>query len=172
MNKFDNEKFIKALNELKVVKTEFLSSYHQGYIGKNVFKATLIDGTVKVYEQILKKNDSGNAVVIIPITDDDKFVMLVQSRPNTKETVSIEFPAGMVDECEEFEVAACRELLEETGYAPANIYELEWHYQDQGCSKAIIKTFVAEGCRKVQEKSLDCSEKLEYAEMSYEESLD
>ena len=97
--------------------------------------------------------------------------MVVQSRPNMKETVSIELPAGMVDPGESHQDTAVREMLEETGYEAENVYELEWHYQDQGCSRAIIKTFVAEGCKKKQEIKLDEGERLAYVEMSFEDIL-
>lgn len=164
-------KLASAIEKLKVQSSELVSTYQEGYIGKNVYKVTLKDGSTRICEQILKNKRNGDAVVIIPITQDGNFVMVVQSRPNTDETVVVEFPAGMVDEGEDFKVSAERELLEETGYVADEIYELEEHYQDQGCSKAIIKTFVAVGCRKVQEKKLDGSERLEYMEMSYDDIL-
>ena len=165
------EKLARAMKSLKVQKSELISTYQEGYIGKNVYRVTLNDGSTRMCEQILKKRDNGDAVVIIPITQDGNSVMIVQSRPNTKETVVVEFPAGMVDEGEDYKVSAERELLEETGYVADEIYELEEHYQDQGCSKAIIKTFVAVGCRHIQEKRLDGEERLEYMEMSYDDIL-
>ncbi|MDE5888498.1 MAG: NUDIX hydrolase [Bacilli bacterium] len=171
MDAYNKDKMSKALQSLKVQSAELVSTYNEGYIGKNVYKVTLIDGSTRMCEQITKNGKDGDAVVIIPITQDGNFVMIVQSRPNTKETVVVEFPAGMVDEGEDFIVSAERELLEETGYQASEIYELESHYQDQGCSKAIIKTFVAVGCRKIQEKKLDGSEKLDYMEMSYDDIL-
>lgn len=171
MDEFNKDKMSRAIQSLKVQSSELVSTYQEGYIGKNVYKVTLNDGSTRLCEQIIKNKRNGDAVVIIPITQDGKFVMIVQSRPNTEETVVVEFPAGMVDEGEDFKVSAERELLEETGYVADQIYELEEHYQDQGCSKAIIKTFVAVGCRKVQEKRLDGSERLEYIEMSYDDIL-
>lgn len=171
MDAYSKEKMSKAFHSLKVKDSELISSYQEGYIGKNVYKVTLNDGSTRVCEQITKNKRNGDAVVIIPITQDGNFVMIVQSRPNTEETVVVEFPAGMVDEGEDFKVSSERELLEETGYAAEEIYELEEHYQDQGCSKALIKTFVAVGCHKVQEKRLDGSERLEYVEMSYDDIL-
>lgn len=164
-------KLASAMESLKVKSSELVSTYNEGYIGKNVYKVTLNDGSTRMCEQILKNKANGDAVVIIPITQDGNFVMIVQSRPNTEETVVVEFPAGMVDEGEDFKTSAERELLEETGYVADEIYELESHYQDQGCSKAIIKTFVAIGCRHIQEKRLDGSERLEYMEMSYDDIL-
>lgn len=165
------EKLSNAFQSLKVKESILVSTYQEGYIGKNVYKVTLNDGSTRMCEQILKNKRNGDAVVIIPITQDGNFVMIVQSRPNTEETVVVEFPAGMVDKDEDFKTAAEREFLEETGYVADEIYELESHYQDQGCSKAIIKTFVAVGCHKVQEKRLDGSERLEYMEMSYDDIL-
>ena len=172
MDSNNRRKMISAFNNLQTVKKELISSYEEGYIGKRTYKVTLNDGSTRICDQITKKKDNGDAVVIIPITEDGNFVMIVESRPNTKETVVLEFPAGMVDDGEESKLAAIRELLEETGYQPNNVYELEWHYQDQGCSSAIIKTFVAEGCKKVQEKRESDGERLEYIEMSYEDILE
>lgn len=160
-----------ALETLKIKEMKLVSSYEEGYIGKRVYQVTLNDGSMRICEQITKNKREGNAVVIVPITVDGKFVMIIESRPNTKDGVAIEFPAGMVDEDEESIVAAKRELLEETGYEVDNIYELEWHYQDQGCSGAIIRTYVAEGCRKVQDQKLVGDEKIVSIEMTYEEIL-
>ena len=171
MNNYNSEKMKKAFSSLKTINKEFLSSYQDGYIGKRVYRVTLEDGSSRICEQITKNNENGDAVVIIPITEESNFVMIVQSRPNTNETVLLELPAGMVDNGEKNKDAALRELVEETGYVPSNIYELEWHYQDQGCSSAVVRTFVAEGCKKIQEKHEDLRERLEYIEMNYDDIL-
>lgn len=165
------KKILEMISSLQVSKKELISTYEDGYIGKKVYQVTLQDGSSRRVEQITKNKGNGDAVVIIPITTDGNFVMIVESRPNTKTTVALEFPAGMVDEGENPLLAAKRELLEETGYEADSIYELEWHYQDQGCSEAIIRTYVAEGCRKTQEKKLSGGERLEYLEMTYDEIL-
>ena len=149
-----------------------ISNYEEGYLGKKVYDVTLNDGSRRKLEQITKHKGNGDAVVIIPITIEDNFVMIIESRPNTKSTVALEFPAGMVDEGESAYEAAKRELLEETGYVPQDMYELEWHYQDHGCSRAIIRTYVALGCKKVKDKELSGNERLEYIEMSYDEILE
>lgn len=161
----------KVIDSLRTNKAELISSYQEGYIGKKVYRVTLNDGSTRICEQITKNKDKGDAVVIIPITRDGNFVMIVESRPNTKETVAIEFPAGMVDGLENPDEAAKRELLEETGYVADAIYKIEWHYQDQGCSPAIIRIYVAEGCHKVQEQNLDEGEKLKPIEMTYSDIL-
>ena len=172
MDNNNRRKMVRAFNNLQTAKKELISSYEEGYIGKRTYKVTLNDGSTRMCDQITKKKDNGDAVVIVPITEEGNFVMIVESRPNTKETVVLEFPAGMVDENEDAKVAAIRELLEETGYQPNNVYELEWHYQDQGCSSAIIRTYVAEGCKKVQEKRESDGERLEYIEMTYGDILE
>ena len=169
MKKLQREKMFKAIREFKTVKKELVSSYQDGYIGKRVYRVTLADGSSRMVEEITKRGVPGDAAVVIPITKDGNVIMVVQSRPNTKETVSVELPAGMVDPGEDFQNTAIREMLEETGYDAENIYELEWHYQDQGCSGAVIKTFVAEGCKKKQDVKLDDNEILTYVEMSFDD---
>ena len=172
MDTINKNKMLKAIKDFKMVNKELVLSYQEGYIGKNVYKVTLSDGSSRRVEEITKRGVPGNAAVIIPITTDGNIVMVVQSRPNTSDSVSIELPAGMVDSGEDYQTTAVREMLEETGYEAETVYELEWHYQDQGCSGAIIKTFVAEGCKKKQELKLDDGEKLVYVEMSFEDILD
>lgn len=161
----DLKEILKASTKLKTVSKELVSSYKDGYIGKLVYNVTLNDGTTRLCEQIIKDGREGHAVVIIPITQEGNYIMVVQSRPNTKETVALQFPAGMVDDGEDFKEAAQRELLEETGYIADEFYELGWDYQDDGCSQAIITTFVALGCKKKQSKKLDKNERLEEFEI-------
>lgn len=166
-------KFIRdSIEKLKIVDKELISSYEEGYIGKRVYNVTLANGIVKKCEQITKNKANGDAVVIIPVTDEDNIVMIVESRPNTSNGVAIEFPAGMVDDGEMPVDAAKRELLEETGYEVEDIYELEWHYQDQGCSSAIITTYVALGCKKCNKQELDIEENIDVIEMTYDEILE
>ncbi len=172
MNKEKVSMMAEMIKNLKTDNMELISTYEEGYIGKKVYRVTLSDGTSRMCEQITKRKGNGDAVVIIPITYDGEYVMIIESRPNIKETVALEFPAGMIDEGENPLEAAKRELLEETGYQAENLYELEWHYQDQGCSKAVIRTFVAEGCKKMREQSLDGNEKLKPIRMSYGEILE
>ena len=153
----------------RVKNRKLLYTYQEGYIGKNVYEVTLNDGTVKKVEQILKNKRNGDAVVIIPVTESNRFVIIIESRPVTDEDIAIEFPAGMVDEGEDYKAAALRELEEETGYTSDKLIELEWHYQDQGCSKAVIKTFVALNAKKVSEQRLVGTERIVTTEMEYKD---
>ncbi len=60
--------------------------------------------------------DSPDWVNVIPLTADGKVILVNQYRFGTKE-FSLEIPGGMLDDGDTPELAAKRELLEETGYA-------------------------------------------------------
>ena len=60
--------------------------------------------------------ESSDWINIIPLTADNEVVMIEQYRHGSEE-VTLEIPGGMVDADESPEVAAAREMLEETGYA-------------------------------------------------------
>lgn len=159
----------KIKNNYKIIKKELTNVIESGYIGKRSYKFTLNDGTIKHCDQITKFHSNGDAVVIIPILKNGNYLLIIESRPLTKEETVIEFPAGMVDENEKESLSALRELQEETGYTSDNIKELEWHYQDQGCSRAIIKTFIAIDCYKISNQKLDESEKIVPIELTENE---
>lgn len=57
---------------------------------------------------------------IIPITSDNKFILVRQYRHGSRET-TLEFPVGYVEKTETPKAAAKRELLEETGYLAKNM---------------------------------------------------
>lgn len=171
MNNFE-ELLEKSKKEYGIKSMELVSSYRDGYIGKNVYNVTLNNGLNKKMERITKAGGNGDAVIIIPVTNDNKFVMIIESRPNVNNGVAIEFPAGMVDAGEDPLVAAKRELLEETGYSCEKIVEIENHFQDQGCSSAVIRIFLATGCHKTNKQRLDDTESINYTEMTYEEVKD
>ena len=144
----------------EVKERKLVYSYKDGYLGKNRYKVRLNNGKEFYTEELTKGNRVGDAVVIIPITEDNKYILVIESRPNTKEGVAISFPAGMVDDGEDYLESAKRELEEETGYIADEYIELESHYQDQGCSRAIIKTYLAVNCKKVSNQKLDVNENI------------
>lgn len=172
MRKELENKINNIASKYKVMDWQQVLKYEGNYIGSKTYVITYPDGSKRLIDRITKNKGDGDAVIIVPITEEDKFVMIVESRPNALAEVAIEFPAGMVDAGEAPIDAAKRELLEETGYTCEKIQEIENHHQDQGCSRAVIRIYLATGCKRVQKIKTDGEERLEYLEMSYDEVLD
>jgi ADP-ribose pyrophosphatase len=72
----------------------------------------LPDGAVKDPYYVLERPD---AAIIFPLTTSNEVVLVRQYRPPI-ERIELGLPAGLVEEGENPEKAARRELLEETGY--------------------------------------------------------
>ena len=155
--------------ELLKTKKKKLIEKTGDFIKVHKYLIELNNGEVITREKILKGNNAGNASIVLPVTVDGNVILVVQPRVFTRSGVGIELPAGYVDEGEEYEDAARRELFEETGYAPDNVRLLGEFYQDQGCSSAYNKSFLAEGCIKIGPQSLDSSEFIKYFECSVDE---
>ena len=67
--------------------------------------------------------DAPTWVNVIPITKDQKVVMIKQYRFGSQE-ISLEIPGGMVDAGEEVFSAAIREMKEETGYDSKEVHQI------------------------------------------------
>lgn len=86
------------------------------------------------------------SVVIIPIQDDGKIVLIKQFRPALKRDIW-ELPAGNVNEAEAADVAAARECEEEIGQVPTTVERLTSLYPTPGyCDEEMI-FFRATGLR-------------------------
>ena len=73
----------------------------------------LPDGAVKDPYYVVERPD---AAIVFPLTPSDEVVLVRQYRPPL-DMMELGLPAGLVEEGEEPEKAARRELSEETGYA-------------------------------------------------------
>jgi 8-oxo-dGTP pyrophosphatase MutT (NUDIX family) len=128
------------------------------------WEQTLFDGTTGIFEKI-KRVDT---VTVIPITSDGEIIVAEQEQPGTE--VFIGSLGGRIDANETPLEAAKRELLEETGYI-ADEYNLWFANQPTGKIDWAIYTFIAKGCRKVKEPSLDAGEKITLQFVNFEEFL-
>lgn len=110
------------------------------------------------------RNTQRPAVGIVAVTDDDKVVLVEQTRPAVNAKL-VELPAGLAGdiagaEQEPLIEAAKRELLEETGYAAAKWTELVSGYSSPGLTDELIVLFLAEGLTKVAAGGGDASESI------------
>ena len=120
------------------------------------------------WEYATRKNLSG-IVGIIPVTNDGKLVLIQQHRPPIGKDV-IEFPAGLAgdipgQEHEAFELAARRELLEETGYEAKDMTFLFEGVISPGLSDELVTVFKATGLTKVAPGGGDESESIQIHEV-------
>jgi ADP-ribose pyrophosphatase len=110
------------------------------------------------------------AAGVIAVTKDHKVVVARQFRPGPEQIMD-DIPGGYVDAGEEPEIAARRELLEETGYKPGTFTFLgefgrdayvngRWYY------------YLATDCEKVSEQSLDDDEFISVELRSIPEFID
>lgn len=100
---------------------------------------------------------SRDFIVTAALDTDGNFICVRQFRPGIEE-VTTEFPAGAIEDGEEPETAARRELLEETGSRAER-----WTFLGRIAPNATIAgnyayIFLAEGCRKTDTQHLDETE--------------
>jgi ADP-ribose pyrophosphatase len=93
-----------------------------------------------------------SAAVILAV--DDGHVLLVEQYRVPLGKYCIELPAGLIGdetEGEAAEIAAARELEEETGYRPARIADLGFYYSSPGMVSEGFTLLRAEGLEKVSQ---------------------
>ncbi len=81
--------------------------------------------------------------VLVPV--DGEMVVFVRQYRHAVEDELLELPAGTLDSGEDFEAAARRELLEETGYRAAVLEPLGRYYPSPGYATEVMSFYLATG---------------------------
>jgi len=132
---------------------------YDGY--RKILKKTFLlpDGRIDDFDV----NKEGQVVSILPITIDKKIILFKQFRPGPEKYL-LEIPGGGIEEDETPEIAAARELIEETGYAG----KLKFIGQSIHSAYSTLQryNFTAVDCKRVQKTDYDENEFGETIELS------
>lgn len=93
-------------------------------------------------------------VNIIPLTRDDKVVMVKQWRHGIRQ-VTLEIPGGMVEGDSDPKEAAIRELMEETGYQAKEVISLGFVHPNPAIQNNVCYTFLALDCELIGPQNQD-----------------
>lgn len=154
----------------------FLNTKAKYLLTKTLFKGKFIDlieeeyllpnNVIMARERIIK-NKGKQAVIIIAITNDNKYLLVSQNRIN--EMTTLEFPSGYIEENENIIEASARELLEETGYAASYIEQIDSYYTQISIDSSTVNIVIAYNCVKANEQNLGRYEYINYDKFTLEE---
>lgn len=111
--------------------------------------------------------EHSGAAAVVPVTEDGKILMVRQYR-NALDRFTLEIPAGGINGGEPSDIAAARELEEETGYKSSNITKLISIVTAVAFCNEIIDVYVAKDLVKTQQ-NLDEDEFIDVAAYSLDE---
>jgi len=162
--------YIKRIDGVDYIALDDLSKGQ--FVTNERYICSLNNGQDIVREKIQKAKKDGSAVIVIPVTEDNEVIVTVEPRVFTEKTVGVGFPAGYIENGEEPNTAALRELQEEVGVIPKRLIPLASFYQDEGISAAKNTAYLALGCTEGHEKNPDEGEFVEYFKCSFQEVLE
>lgn len=154
---------MKSLTE-KTLQTEHI--YKGKIISVQLDQVELPDGS-KGEREIVKHP---GAVAIVPFTKDGKMVVVRQFRKPLEKEI-YEIPAGKLEQGEDPETCALRELEEETGYTPRKINFITSFYTSPGFANELLYLYEAEDLEEGKAHP-DADEFVEMSEISLNEGLE
>ena len=134
---------------------------------QNVLLKTRIFDVTQTHS-ISPENKSGEYIVLetrdlvmtVPVLEKDgkKYFVLVKQWRHGAKSLSIEFPGGGINDGEEAEKGAARELLEETGYSAQKLTHLGTVSPNPAIMRNVIHFYVAENLVNTGLQNLDKDE--------------
>ncbi len=127
-------------------------------------------GVVRTWEA-LERVGVGGIVVMVAVTPSGNVILEKQFRPPVGRDV-IELPAGLVESDESMEVAAKRELIEETGWAAGKLEFLAEGPISTGASTEALRAYLCTELEHVGKSGGDDNEIIEVIEVPLRETQD
>ena len=119
---------------------------------------------------VVNNHNKADGVMIIPITEEDEFVLIKQFRPAINDYI-YEFPAGLIDEGEDAIKAATRELFEETGLLASECeYLIKPSYTSVGMSDEAVAVVKMKVHGEVSTENLEENEEIEVCKIPIKEA--
>lgn len=168
MRKEIRDKIDKVYEDFKTINLEEVTVGDK-YIDVKTFKVTTKDGKEFYRDKIIKNNDCGSSVSVLPVLENGNVLLLIEPRVFTKRTVEINVPGGYINKGESTLEAAKRELEEETALKSDNIIKVADYYTDLGNSDYISSTYIALDAKRTGETHFDSDEFVEEIEVTIDE---